>query len=85
MQVQFELDEVHAQRLLQWQQKLRKPLPDIVAELVIRALDRPTEDPSPLYRAFAEANLLGCIDSGGPLSADAKAALDFSDKCGEQP
>lgn len=84
MQVQFELDDAHAQRLLQRQQQLRKPLPDIVAELVIRALDRPTEDPSPLYRAFAEANLLGCIDSSGSWPSDAKTALDFSDKCGEQ-
>lgn len=85
MQVQFELDDAHAQRLLQWQQQLRKPLPDIVAELVIRALDRPAEDPSPLYRAFDEVNLLGCIDSGGSWPADAKTALDFSDKCGERP
>lgn len=73
MQVQFELDDAHAQRLLQRQ--LRKPLPEIVAELVIRALDQPTADPSPLYRAFAEAHLLGCIDSGGSLSADAKRLI----------
>lgn len=51
MHIEAELDEIHAQRLLQWQQHLNKPLSEVVAELLACALDKTPAPPEPMGKS----------------------------------
>ncbi|MEI7870202.1 MAG: hypothetical protein WCI11_20140 [Candidatus Methylumidiphilus sp.] len=79
MHIEAELDDTHAERLLQWQQHLNKPLADVVADLLARALD---ENPAPpesegqkLLRILDEGGLIGCMHGDGNLSVEYKKHL----------
>ena len=39
MHIEADLDDIHSERLLQWQQHLNKPLTEVVADMLARALD----------------------------------------------
>lgn len=41
-------------------------------------------EPSPIYRAFEEAGLIGCMETHENLSLTYKDKLDFSAKTGEK-
>ncbi|MFM8333254.1 MAG: hypothetical protein ACKN9T_16365 [Candidatus Methylumidiphilus sp.] len=79
MHMEAELDEIHAERLLQWQQHLNKPLAEVVADMLARALD---ETPAPqetegekLLRILDEEGLIGCMHGDGNLAVGYKKHL----------
>lgn len=84
MHIEAELDDIHTERLRLLQERLQKPLAQVLADAIDAALTLPFEpdEPSPLYRAFEEAGLIGCIEADENLSTDYKQRLDFSNKCG---
>lgn len=41
------------------------------------------DTPSPLYLAFEEAGLIGCIEDDPDLAGHCKQRLDYSDECGQ--
>lgn len=86
MHIEAELDATHANRLLELQRRANKPLEEVLADAIDVAWQQskaPEEDAkSPLYQAFEEAGLIGCIDTGGQLSSNYKAEMDFSIKHG---
>lgn len=65
MHIETELDDVYAERLLQLQHRLQKPLVQVITtaiDITLAQLDSEKNDePSPLYQAFEEAGLIGCI------------------------
>ena len=79
MHVETELDEIHAERLLQWQQHLNKPLAEVVADMLARALDEtptpPETEGQKLLRILDEEGLIGCMHGDGNLSVDYKKHL----------
>jgi hypothetical protein len=79
MSVETELDEIHAERLLQWQRHLNKPLAEVVADMLARALDEtptPTEtEGEKLLRILDEEGLIGCMHGDGNLSVAYKKHL----------
>lgn len=87
MHIQAELDDVHAERLLELQQRLQKPLPEVIAAAIDAALGQtrgPDEsEPSPLYQALDAIGFIGCIETDEQLSTTYKEKVDFSGKCGE--
>ncbi len=79
MHIQADLDDIHAERLLELQKRLNKPLPELVTEMLTRAID---EIPDPketegqrIYRLFDEAGLVGCMEGDGHLSVNYKEHL----------
>lgn len=79
MHIQADLDDIHAERLLELQKRLDKPLPELIAEMLTRAID---EIPNPtktegqrIYRLFDEAGLIGCMEGDGDLSVNYKKHL----------
>jgi hypothetical protein len=89
MHIEAELDDTHAERLFQLQQRFNQPLSETLAALIDSTWNQhmtleAESDPSPLYQAFAAAGLIGCIATGEQLSATYKEKLDFSDKTGER-
>ncbi len=86
MHIETELDDVYAERLLQLQSLLQRPLAQVIAIAIDNTLVQLTaeknEEPSPLYRAFEEAGLIGCIETDEQLATTYKQKLDFSYKHG---
>ncbi|MDD5035603.1 MAG: hypothetical protein PHE55_12685 [Methylococcaceae bacterium] len=85
MHIEAELDEIHAQRLLQLQRRYGQPLSLVLARLIDsdwkQAIDEAERDePSPLFQAFENAGLIGCIGTGEQLSAAYKEKLDYAEK-----
>ena len=78
MHIEFELDDSHAERLLQQQQFLNKPLSEIIGDIVAKAIDalphRETEGQKVL-RILEQHKLLGCLEGDGHLSVDYKKHL----------
>jgi len=74
MHIEIELEERHAERLLELQQRQQKPLPDIVQDILSHALDAETEGQK-IYRLFTEAGLVGCMEGDGQLSVNYKDHL----------
>jgi hypothetical protein len=81
MHFEAELDDIHAERLLQLQRRLRKPLPEVVAELLTQAVDNlptllePETEGQAVLRLLEEHGLLGCIEGDGRLSVEYKKHL----------
>lgn len=83
MRIEAELDNVHTERLLYLQKQLQKPLTEIVAEMLAKAIDtaipqekEPHEtEGQRAYRIFEEAGLIGCFDDDENLSVDYKKHL----------
>ena len=82
--IEAELDDLHAERLHTLQERLQKPMSEVLAAAIDAAWALPPDkdEPSPLYRAFEKAGLIGCIEADENLSTDYKRRLDFSHKCG---
>lgn len=79
MHIETELDDVYAERLLKLQKQLKKPLPQLVAEMLAKVLD---ETPVPaetegqkVLRILEQHQLLGCMEGDGHLSIDYKKHL----------
>lgn len=78
MHIEAELDDFYAERLLQLQQRLDRPLPELVAELLAKALDTlplPETEGQKLLRILEEEGLLGCMHDENNLSVDYKKHL----------
>ena len=80
MRIETELDDLHAERLLALQQRLQKPLPEIVREMLVLAIDAkiiatPEPEGQRIYRLFEEAGLVGCMEGDGKLSVEYKQHL----------
>ncbi|NJM12283.1 MAG: hypothetical protein HC889_10700 [Synechococcaceae cyanobacterium SM1_2_3] len=84
MHIEAELDDVYTERLLQLQHRLQKPLVQVITTAIDTTLaqlnSEKNEEPSPLYRAFEEAGLIGCIETDEQLATTYKQKLDFSHK-----
>lgn len=84
MRIETELDVVHSERLRTLQDRLHKPLPEVLAIAIDAALSKlaPEEDQekSALYQALESVGFIGCIDDDERLSTDYKQHLDFSAK-----
>lgn len=87
MHIETELDDVYAERLLQLQGLLQKPLAQVISIAIDSALAQiaidQSAEPSPLYQAFEKAGLIGCIETDEQLSTTYKQKLDFSYKHGK--
>jgi len=79
MHIEADLDDIHAERLLQWQQHLNQPLTEVVADMLARALDEtpapPETEGQKLLRILDEEGLIGCMHGDGNLSVDYKKHL----------
>jgi hypothetical protein len=79
MRIEAELDDIHAERLLQLQRRLNKPLAEVVADMLAQALDEAPEPPETegqkLLRILEEHGLLGCMEGDGNLSVEYKKHL----------
>jgi hypothetical protein len=79
LHIEAELDEIHAESLLHLQQKLQKPIAEIVAE-AIDALSTATLKTSETHgarirRILEEEGLIGCMEGDSYLSVDYKNHL----------
>ena len=89
MHIEADLDDIHAQRLLTLQQRMNKNVSEIIAELIDADWHQHSEaqtvnEVSPIYKAFADAGLIGCIATDEQLSTNYKDKMDFSNKIGEE-
>ena len=79
MHIEAELDELHATQLLELQQRLKKPLPELVTEILTRALDAgigtSETEGQKMLRILADEGLIGCLHGDGNLSVDYKQHL----------
>lgn len=79
MHIESELDDHHSEHLLELQKRLNKPLPDVVAEILTKAIDAtsaPAEtEGGKVLRIMEEHGLLGCIEGDGRLSVEYKKHL----------
>ena len=79
MHIEAELDDIHAERLLELQKRSNKPLTDLIAEILAKAIDETTIQPETeggkLLRIMEEHGLLGCMEGDGNLSVDYKKYL----------
>ena len=79
MHIETELDDVYAERLLELQKNTNKPLPQLVAEMLTKAIDEtstPAESEGQKVLRILEARqLLGCMEDDGRLSVDYKKHL----------
>jgi hypothetical protein len=83
MHIEAELDDIHAERLLRLQQRMNKPLTEIITGIVTRAIDemavsQETEGQKVL-RILDDHKLLGCMEGDGNLSVDFKQHLWSAD------
>lgn len=78
MHIETDLYPIHAQRLFDIQQRLQKPLPDVLATLIDlgqeQFIDPLADDaqPSALYAALEDIGFIGCLDADESLAADYK-------------
>ena len=79
MHIEVELDEIHTERLMILQQRLNKPLKEIAAEFLARAVDEtiaPHEtEGSKVLKIMEKHGILGCMEGDGTLSVDYKNHL----------
>jgi hypothetical protein len=79
MHIEAELDATHATRLLELQQRLQKPLSEIVSEILAEAIDAgigcPETEGNKMLRIFTDEGLIGCLHGDGRLSVDYKQHL----------
>ena len=79
MHIETELDDVYAERLIELQKHLNKSLPQLVAEMLAKAIDEmpvPAETEGQKVLRILEAHqLLGCMEGDGSLSVDYKKHL----------
>ncbi|MDP1666491.1 MAG: hypothetical protein Q8L79_15385 [Methylobacter sp.] len=79
MHIDVELDEIHSERLMRLQQRLNKPLTEIAAEILARAVDEtilPNEtEGSKILKIMEKHGILGCMEGEGTLSVDYKKHL----------
>ena len=79
MHIETELDDIYAERLIKLQKHMSKSLPQLVAEMLAKAID---ETPIPaetegqkVLRILEEHQLLGCMEDDSSLSVDYKKHL----------
>ena len=79
MHIETELDDIYVERLVELQKHLNKPLPQLVAEILAKAIDEtpiPAETEGQKVLRILEAHqLLGCMDDDSSLSVDYKKHL----------
>lgn len=79
MHIETELDDVHAERLLELQQRLQKPLSEVVADILTKAIDAriaaPATEGQKMLNIFAQEGLIGCLHGDGNLSVNYKQHL----------
>jgi hypothetical protein len=79
MYIEVELDDIHSEKLLQLQQRLNKPLSEIAAEFLARAVDEslaPVQtEGMKMLNIMEKRGLLGCMEGDGTLSVDYKKHL----------
>ncbi|MDS4027981.1 MAG: hypothetical protein RKO25_13480 [Candidatus Contendobacter sp.] len=79
MHIETELDDVYAERLVELQKRLNKPLSQLVAEMLTKAIDEipvPAETEGQKVLRILEAHqLLGCMEGDSNLSVDYKKHL----------
>lgn len=79
MHIETELDDVYAERLVELQKHLNKPLPQLVAEMLAKVIDEtpvPVETEGQKVLRILEAHqLLGCMEGDSSLSVDYKKHL----------
>jgi len=79
MHIEAELDDIYAERLLELQQRLLKPLSEIVADIVTKAIDARIEAPETegqkMLNIFADEGLIGCLHGDGNLFVNYKQHL----------
>jgi hypothetical protein len=88
MHIEADLDDTRTERLLTLQQRLNKSVSEIIADLIDAKWNQNTEAQanskvSPIYQAFEDAGLIGCIATGEQLSSNYKDKMDFSIKTGD--
>lgn len=76
MYIEAKLDGVHAEYLLRLQQKLQKPLAEVVAEAIDALNDanmiHQETHGERILRILEEEGLIGCFEGDGNLSVDYK-------------
>ena len=79
MHIEAKLDDSHTERLLLLQQRLNKPLTEIVTSIVSKAIDDMSNNPETegqkILRILEEHKLLGVMEGDGNLSVDYKNHL----------
>ncbi len=79
MHINVELDEIHSERLMKLQQRLNKPLAEIAAEFLAKAVDesvsKPETEGAKLLNIMEKYGILGCMEGDGALSVDYKKHL----------
>ena len=79
MHIETELDDVYAERLIKLQKHMSKSLPQLVAEMLAKAIDEmpiPAEtEGQKVLRILEEHQLLGCMEDDSSLSVDYKKHL----------
>lgn len=87
MHIEADLDDIHAEKLLNLQEQLKQPLADILASAIDSLASQRLEkagasNPAPLYQALENIGFIGCVETDQQLSTTYKQHLDFSHKCG---
>ncbi len=79
MHIEVELDEIHSERLLILQRRLNKPLTEIAAEFLAKAVDESVTahetEGSKMLKIMEKHDILGCMEGDGTLSVDYKKHL----------
>jgi len=79
MHIEAELDDFYTERLLELQKHTNKPIRQLVAEMLAKAIDEtpvPAETEGQKVLRILEAHqLLGCMDDDSSLSVDYKKHL----------
>lgn len=79
MHIEVELDEIHSERLMRLQQRLNKPLTEVAAEILAKAVDETTlpheTQGSKMLKIMEKHGILGCMEGDGTLSVDYKKHL----------
>lgn len=79
MHIETELDDVYAERLVELQKHLNKSLPQLVAEMLAKAIDEmpvtAETEGQKVLRILEAHQLLGCMEGDGSLSVDYKKHL----------
>ena len=79
MHIETELDDIYAERLVKLQKHMSKSLPQLVAEMLAKAIDEtpiPAETEGQKVLRILEAHeLLGCMDDDSSLSVEYKKHL----------
>lgn len=89
MRIDAELDPIHSERLETLMERLKRPLPEVLAVAIDAAYgelapEGATED-SALFEALESIGFIGCVDDDPDLSATYKTRIDFSAKSGVKP